>query len=297
LDHFKKNLMETKNVSNQFGFTLVEVLIAIVIMAFITLYAYKMIDEGTDTKDRVTTEDRNLMQTQVALNRIESDFNEYYSPLFSQSKQVASATNDPYQDTNTSFNGPFEGKAKSGIPIPQVFSENKSEITFLTQVNRRKVADSKESNFVWVKYSLRASTDEEDKLVGGMDLVRQTIATNPFSSNLNWNDVRPQILLSNVKTLEISYWDTVNKKYVQSLSDLGENKNVLRAIKVIFTWINKDKNEFKFEKTLRVINPYFNTKNDDLKTNSGGSWGDSAPPSGVSTPDQSSGSGDTGAKF
>lgn len=270
-------------IKTQYGFTLVEVLIAILILSFITLYAYKMIDDGTDTKDKVTSEDRNMMQTLTAMNRIESDFNEIYSPLYSYSKLTAqTAGSDPYQDSSATFNGTFEGKNKNGIPIPQVVSDEKSSIVFLSTANRRKVAGTKESNFVWIKYSLQPTQDEDDKKNGGFDLVRQSISTDPFNSKISWPDIHPQVILSNVKSLEFNFYDERNKKYVTSLSELNENKNNLRSIMVKLVWINHDNNEFNIEKTFRILNPYFNTKQDDL--NVGGTWGDGPPPPGIPTP-------------
>lgn len=256
----------SNSIKNPRGFTLVEVLIAIVILSFITLYAYKMIDDGSDTKERVTSEDRNMMQTLTALNRIETDFNELYSPLFSYAKQGQQSTsNNPYQNNTATFNGAFEGKNKDGIPIPQIISDEKSSIIFLSTINRRKIAGTKESNFVWIKYSLQSSQDEEDRKNGGFDLVRQTISNDPFAPKLNWNDVHPQVILSNVKTLEFNFYDERNKKYVTSLSELNENKDALRSILLKMTWVNHDNNEINIEKIFRVLNPYFNTKQDDLK--------------------------------
>lgn len=283
---------------NNSGFTLIEVLIAIIILSFISLAAYKMIDENTDTKDKITTEDRNLMQTLTALNRIESDFNEFYSPLFAYPKQTVQASNDPYQDTNQSFNSTFEGKTSNGLKIPVVSSDDKSSLVFLSLVNRRKIAETKESNFIWIKYSLKSSTEEDDKKLGGYDLIRQTITADPFATNLNWSDVKEQVILSNVKSLEFNYYDEKNKKYVSSLSDLNEQKNSIRSLKVLFTWVNQDKNEMKFEKVFRVLHPYFNTKLDELKNaQQGGAWGGSTPPDGVPTPPNSTSGGNDEKHF
>lgn len=281
------------------GFTLIEVLIAILILSFISLGAYKMIDESTDTKDRVTTEDRNLMSTLTAMNRIEADFNEIYSPLYSFPKQTVQTNNDPYADTNTSFNSTFEGKTTNGMKIPNITSEEKGSITFLSRVNRRKIAETKESDFVWIKYSVKATQDEEDRKIGGYDLIRQTISTDPFQQSLNWSDVKEQVVLSNLKSFEFQFYDEKNKKYVTSLSDLNENKNNLRNIKVLFTWVNGDKNEFKYEKVFRILMPYFNTKLDELKNGSAtnnGSWGGSNPPDGISDPSNPDSSGGSSGK-
>jgi len=283
-------------LKNPSGFTLLEVLIAILILAFISLSAYKMIDENTTAKDKITTEDRDYMQTLTALTRIESDFNEFYSPLFADSRVLPGTPGAPYQDTTTAFNGNFEGATKKGIPIPLVSSEDKSNLIFLSTVNRRRIAGSKESNFVWIKYSLKATEAEEEKKQGGYDLVRQTISLDPFRPTPNWSDVREQVILSNLKSFEFQFYDERNKRYVGSLSDLNENKNVLRSIKVIFVWVNEDKNEFKFEKNFRVLTPYFNTKQDDLKA-TGGAWGDSQVPPGLPTNPNDSTGGNDGIQY
>jgi prepilin-type N-terminal cleavage/methylation domain-containing protein len=290
------NFNGQSKLENSAGFTLLEVLIAILILAFISLSAYKMIDENTTAKDKITTEDRDYMQTLTALTRIESDFNEFYTPLFSDSRVLPGTPGAPYQDTATTYNGNFEGNTKNGIPIPLVSSEDKSSLIFLTTVNRRRIAGSKESNFVWVKYFLKPTEAEEEKKQGGYDLIRQSISLDPFRPTPNWSDVREQLILSNLKSFEFQYYDERSKRYVGSLSDLNENKNLLRSIKVIFIWINEDKNEFKFEKNFRVLTPYFNTKQDDLKA-AGGSWGDSQVPPGVPTNPNDSTGGNDGIQY
>ncbi len=274
-----------KRYSNELGFTLIEVLIAILILSFISLYASKMIDENITTKEKVTSEDKDLMQTLTALNRIEADFNEFYSPLFTSSIMPPTASNNPYEDSNDNLmNSNFQGKTKNGFSIPNVSSDDKSSFVFLSLSNRRKIAETKESNFMWIKYSLKRTEDEEESKFGGHDLIRQTISTDPFNPSINWSDVKEQVILSNIKTLEFHFYDDRNKKYVTSLSDLNENKNSLRSIKVLFTWVNKDKNEFKFEKIFRVLIPYFNTKQDDLKSTNNGAWDGQAVPPGIPDP-------------
>ena len=75
-------------LKNSEGFTLIEVLIAIVLLAFISLYTYKMIDTNTDTKERVLKEDQLLIQTLTAISRIDVDITQLYSPLYSSPKNT-----------------------------------------------------------------------------------------------------------------------------------------------------------------------------------------------------------------
>lgn len=265
------------HLKNAKGFTLIEVLIAIILLAFISLYTFKMIDNSMDTKERVLKEDQLLLQTLTAVARLDSDFSQLYSPLFAYSR--ANPSTDPniaYQD-NASPKGVFDGKAKNGMIIPIFQSEDKSTLVFFTASNRRKVADSKESRFTWIKYSLRRSEKEaesdDDKnknSKGENELVRQMITSNIYNSDLNWGDVSSQVLLTEIKSLEFSFWDERTKKFTSSLLDLNENKNAPFSIKMELIWIDEENHEQKIVKIFRRMHPFFNTKLDDLGANGTG---------------------------
>jgi prepilin-type N-terminal cleavage/methylation domain-containing protein len=290
LDHFKIR----SHLKNSSGFTLIEVLIAIVLLAFISLYTYKMIDTSTDTKEIVLKEDQLKLQTLTAVSRIDSDITQIYSPLYSYSKgNPATDPNALYQD-NASSKGLFDGKAKNGMIIPQFQSEDKSTLVFFTASNRRKIADTKDSRYTWVKYSIRrtdtANAEKDDRnlnTIGDNELIRQTIATNIYGNDLNWSDVKAQVLLTQVKTVEFSFWDEKSRKFVSSIQDLNENKNTIHSIKLNLVWVDNDNHEQKIEKVFRVLYPFFNTKADDLKT--GGAYGGGAIPPGLPTPPDSDG--------
>jgi uncharacterized membrane protein YgcG len=138
------------------------------------------------------------------------------------------------------------------------------------------VADTKESRFAWVKYSVRAMEPDpenpDDSTAGLSELVRQTITTDIFNPTQDWSKPKFQVVMERIKSLEFSFWDERGKKYTTSLQELNENKNLIRSLKVSIVWIDDDKNEQKIEKAFRVLFPYFNTKLDDLKT--GGAGGD-----------------------
>lgn len=257
------------------GFTLMEVLIAITVLAFISFSTYKMVNTNTDTKEKVIKEDRQVVQTLTAVGRLDSDISQMANPLYSASKQApAAASSDPYADTNSNANGAFDGKTATGALIPQFKSEDKSTIVFFTQSNRRKNEDSKESRFAWIRYSLQPMEPDpenpDDKTSGLYELVRQSISTDIYNPNLDWSKPKSQSVMEKIKGLEFSFWDERGKKYTTSLQDLNENKNVIRSIKVNIVWVDDESHEQKFEKTFRVLNPYFNTKQDDIKNGPGG---------------------------
>ena len=284
-----KNLLK-----NNAGFTLIEVLIAIILLAFISLYTFKMVDNSTDTKDRVLKEDQVLLQGLTAISRIDIDISQLYSPLYYEQKSTpATDPNLAYQDSDSN-KGSFDGKTKSGQLIPQFQSDDKSSITFLTTSNRRKISDTKESRYKWVKYSVRKSEHEDiaadDKKTNSHadnELIRQTISTNIYNRDLNWSDVKAQILLTQIKNVEFTFWDERTKKYVTSLQDLNENKSAIRSVKLEIIWIDDNNHEQKIEKIFRILTPYFNSKLDAIGT--GGAYGDSSVPPGVPDPNDPTG--------
>jgi prepilin-type N-terminal cleavage/methylation domain-containing protein len=279
-------LMKMKNNS---GFTLIEVLIAIVLLAFVSLYTFKMVSTSTDTKETVVKEDQTIVQTLTAVARLDSDFSQIYTPLSSSSK--VSPQNDNYANYSDSLNSNtlFDGNTKNGKLIPQFQSLEKSNVIFFTAANRRKVQDTKESRFAWVKYSLRKmEKDDEDqsttKRDGEYELIRQTITTNLFGNELDWSNAKAQVLMEHIKNLEFSFWDMRAKKFTTSVLELNELKNYPRALKMNLTWIDENNHEQTIVKTFRPLNPYFNTKLDDIagsqsaNSNSGAYGGSEVPP-------------------
>lgn len=299
----KLELFKTIHIKKDSGFTLVEVLIAIMLLAFISLQTFRMVDNSTSTKENVLREDQVLLQTLTAISRLDADISQLYSPLYAYSK--ANPVTDPnaiYQD-NATPRGAYDGKTKNGIIIPQFNSEDKSTLVFLTMANRRKIADTKESRFSWVRYSVRRSenSDEDDATkddkianVGEYELVRQTISTNIYVNELNWADVKAQVLMTHVKSVEFTFWDERNKKFSNSLLDLNENKNAIRSLKMDLSWVDEDNHEQKIEKIFRILHPYFNSKLDDVKM---GVPTNGALPPGEVTPNQDGDQGEADAHF
>lgn len=284
------------HIKNHSGFTLVEVLIAIMLLAFISLQTFRMVDDSTATKENVLREDQALLQSLTAISRLDTDISQLYSPLYAYSKATpATDPNAIYQDNATS-SGSFDGKTKNGMIIPQFRTEDKSTLIFLTTSNRRKIADTKESRFSWVRYSIRRSekTDEEPINAqtpnqGENELVRQTISTNIYSNELDWADVKAQVLMTNIKSIEFSFWDVRAKKFASSLSDLNEYKNTIRSLKMDLVWVDENNHEQKIEKIYRILHPFYNTKLDDVKN--AGAYGGSTAPPGVPDPNEVGGQG------
>ena len=277
--------MEKQNlIHNQKGFTLVEVLISIVLMAFVALTTYQITDSSINTKENVTKEDREIMQVLTMLNRMESDFQESYSPLFFDAKASSSsvsmddASTGNYSNDISYFEGNknFNSKTKSGHLIPYYLAEEKGTIQFLSAAHRRRIEGKKESRFVWIKYSLRntnaeSNEDNAEEKRAEYELIRQSYPSDVYAKEIDWEKIPAQVVIQNIKELEFQFWDERTKKFTANLNDLNENRYNIRSIKVVFTWVDADKNEQKFEKNFRTLWPYFNPKQDDLLNNSANS--------------------------
>lgn len=70
------------SASNQSGFTLLEILIAITLLAFITIGVVDITDNAVATKERTTEINENNLQVETAMSRFEWDFSQIYSPLY-----------------------------------------------------------------------------------------------------------------------------------------------------------------------------------------------------------------------
>lgn len=271
---FNKNLSQFLQLLNTSeGFTLIEVLVAIAILSFISLATYQMIDTNTNTKEMVIREDEEIVSTLAAIARIDSDFSQIYTPLFYESKELPSSkagNGSPYsEDLYSNPNGSFLGRTKNGLVIPQFFSDDKTTVVFFTSASRRKFVNSKESRYAWVRYSLRATEsdpadDPDSKQKGLNELIRQVYTADIYHANIDWSNLPSQVLMKNIKKLEFQFWDERAKKFTASLHDLNENKFIMRALKLGLSWVNRDGNDQEVSRIFRSLYPYFNTKKDDL---------------------------------
>jgi prepilin-type N-terminal cleavage/methylation domain-containing protein len=268
------------------GFTLIEILIAIVILSLLMLGVYSMIDNSSLTQENVTKEDRQYLQVETALNRMESDFANFYTPLFFTSRynpleerQSSGAFGDDGRDDfdNKPANEQtalrlfrpterFPGITRKGIPIPVVLNEAKDELGFMTSLNKRRMANAKQSRFAWVRYSLRNSEkreDDERKERGEYELVRQYSADNPFMIDFDWDEVKAHTLLKDVASLSFHYWDSQKRRWVDSIREINADPNLIRIIKVKLSYVDRMGNREDLERILRSQWPLFDTVQDD----------------------------------
>lgn len=263
--------------SKQSGFTLLEILIAITLLAFITIGVVNITDNAAQTKERTTEVNENNLQIETAMSRFEWDFSQIYSPLYFSSVmnmnqnigvdgqpisgtqpngtqsgatpgQVNPQLQQYYEQLISRFerNEHFISVSKDGHPIPRFYAPEKSIFEFFTTSNRRKVENTKQSHFAWVRYSLadQEQTEEEETNTNIpkslKSFVRYFSADDPYGDqriNVQENQlVKAAVLLRNVEYLEFQFWDYQRRKWETNLRNIESGESLVRGVKLIITW-------------------------------------------------------------
>jgi prepilin-type N-terminal cleavage/methylation domain-containing protein len=265
-----------KFIKNQKGFTLIEVLIAITVLSLLMAMMYGIVQDSTDTKDKITSEDREALQLVTALERIELDISQLYSPLYfsapyskfnnedreiDDEEEDDSKTIDPLSAFEASER--FPAITTSGDIVPALLNESKTELVFMTTSNRRILEDSKQSRFSWVRYSIRTMSRETERKGAQYELVRAVETENIYNKEFIWDKVKEHVLLREIKSFQFQFWNKETKKFVDSLDNLAKDKLTPRIIKVQIVWISKDDSEIEIERTFRPLFPFFDTEKDE----------------------------------
>ena len=216
---FQKHIHQAK------GFSLIEVMVAIAILSFIVMAIVSVTGSSQDTAVRVVEEDRQILQVETAMSRLEWDISQIYSPLYFSHAMEPTGLNETQ---GQAYNQMIEGYATNprfafpsyeGLPVPIYASEDKNSFTFFTTSNRRKFRNVKQSHFAWVRYSLKDPAEvgspregeigeEEEEEETGMVLTRKFVAEDVFNQEeIQWDDVKSQALLRNIEKLVFEFWN------------------------------------------------------------------------------------------
>lgn len=265
--------------SNQKGFTLLEILIAIVILSFITFGVVQITDDAVNTKERTLQINEDNLQIETALSRMDWDFSQAFSPLYFSTPMVF--TNQPTDPTADSENQQnylnmyreqlrsrfqvsqhFSSVSTDGIPIPRYYAPEKNVFEFMTTSNRRKVQNTLQSHLAWIRYSL------EDMSIDPNEERNENIPSNTknlvryISNSDPWNDMRMDIedyekvkkavLLENVENLEFEFWDLDRRKWETSLRNIKNGEGLIRGVRMKITWYDESGNKRNLTKVFRT---------------------------------------------
>jgi hypothetical protein len=278
-----------KKISNS-GFTIIEVMISVILLSFITIAVITNTNENFEITDRIVKEDKDMLKVYSALALMNWDFSQIYSPLyfsekFNMDKLAISVQNreDPLyalrENLQRSINQKYRNNplfyipSADGTPIPRFKQPDKFTFEFFTTSNRRVIENSKVSNFSWVVYTLEAPTNEdieyrkengeESKQSFGSNLVRYQFSSNPFiDTDIDFKELSPQILMENVEKMEFTFWNTRKEKFT-ALKDIVDGQGWIQAIKVQIEYKDIYERPEKIEKIFRPLWPLYNPLNDD----------------------------------
>lgn len=246
------------------GMTLVEILIAITLLSFIGLGTVTMMDNSFQTKESVLKEDDESLQIESAMARLEWDFSQIFSPLYYSRKKVPGINGkqgiSQQSDNRFGRSQRFVYENQAGHPVPRFFNPDERTFEFMTASNRRKMENSRQSDYAWVRYSLMPSAVDPDETVakrrGLMDLVRTYSADNPYTDDDRaLEEVKHYKLLTHVSRLRFRFWDPVKAKYVDSTREVQGLEHILWGLQVEVTWVNTNGVEETVTKTFRPIWP------------------------------------------
>ena len=259
------------NVNNHAGLTLLEVLIAVTILAFMSLAVIETTNNSADSKDSIIAEDRELLQVETALDRLNWDFSQIYTPLYHTQKFKIDkrAENETREKQRILLENPiygrggrFSGPDFFGRPIPIISQDGKEAIEFYTKGHRRRFQDSKESEFAWVRYEFRSYKGEDESKQGLLELVRYYRPTNIHSSDGDLQELPATILSNRIVEYTWFFWDEKNGKWEESLSRTSNPPNFLRGLKLEIKWQRgSDKREEFISRVYRTIWPRFKPEN------------------------------------
>ena len=257
--------------ANRQGLTLIEILVATTIMAFLVVSVVVATNQALDNKILIIREDRELLQVETALDRLNWDFSQIYTPLYhtrvfkldpnarSRSKRKLDLLQaNPLYEGRKRFRQPdFYGR-----PIPVITQDGKEAIEFFTKANRRRFENSDESEFAWVRYEFRPYSGEDEDKQELFELVRFYAAGNIYHAELELQDLPATVLMNQVSEYAFLFWDEQNKKWEKNLGSVRRGKSILRGLKLEIKWRRgADQIEEFSSKTCRTIWPYFSPEN------------------------------------
>jgi len=251
-------------INDSSGFSLIEVLVATIMLAFMVYAVTTVSDNALDATQTVVNEDREYLQVLTAFSRIKRDIEHIYSPLYFARKFTPNPDNPQdfqlaqYLSGKFKENDNFAFAIRSGLPVPLFEAEEKSSLKIFTLTNRRKLENSKESRFAWVSYRLESNESEEESKQGLFNLMREQAGENIYiTDDTLFEKPKSFPLMDNVVSLTFEYWDREKRKWREKITEVPNGKNIIRGVKIVLEWKDKEGVEHIEQRIFRPLFPYF----------------------------------------
>lgn len=255
---------------NKKGFTLLEVLIAICVLAFISVGILQAVQQTYGLRIALSTEGDFYNSIRLSMNILQRDLTSVFSPLnlvpnptpspsagsAAQPPPPGTAPPDPMLAQEFEYWGPAIDK--TGIR-PSRFVGTENKLTFVTNSHLRVYKDSQESEFAKVAYDL--ATDDVDK---SAQMLVKTESPDAFSLDTDRKDSNQRVfaLLHGIKKFKYRFYRKDKDTWGPSWdSDSDEQKNLYPDIVELTVQVEQAKLSFdgtflfRPEMPLRAINP------------------------------------------
>jgi len=249
------------------GFSLVEILVAVTILSFITLGIAAFTDGSITKAIKVTNEDIESLQIETAMSRLEWDISHLYSPLYfdhsmdpqgmtPEEGEIYNQLADYYQN-----NTRFAFVSYNGLPVPIIKHPEKTELIFFTTSNRRKVQDIKQSHFSWVMYQLQDEEHDEGETkieAKTFALTRKTYSKNVYApEEIDWDDVKTQVLMHKITKITYEFWNPETNKWGENLDIIKNGNHMIRGLRVTLKYLDPTNIEVTSVRVFRPLFPFF----------------------------------------
>ncbi len=201
--------MKNSNLQNNqstAGFTLLEVLIAMVILVFISVATYQTIIETYKLRESLSTEGNFYNGIRLSTTILQRDISLIYSPLISMPAQKNN-TNGPPQTTSPTDDAgqssTFWSPAVSDIGVrPSHFIGTENKLSFIALSHIRIYKDSPESEFAKITYEIK-----NDPQNSGTVMLVKTESPNAFTGDdVQDTFSRSYEILHGIKKLTYTYY-------------------------------------------------------------------------------------------
>lgn len=209
------------------GFTLVEVLIAVAITAFLGVAMSMAFGSTFSAKDTVEASAERFRGVRGAFSRMSREIGAAYVSDRYDSRRYRDAFDRP---TN------FVGQA--------------DRLLFTSMAHQRRWVDAKESDQMVVEYSLKTSREKDRK--NQYDLIRREKVV--LEERMDREGVE-DVLMENVKKLEFEYWSPEKKQWEREWDTRRPDQRSLLPTRVRITVLvaNEDNKDVRYTTQTRVM--------------------------------------------
>ena len=178
---------------NTKGFTLIEVLISITLLAFISILIYNATTRGYDVNRKLGIESSEFTNLIVSMQNLEKDIAQIYSPILPVDKSMENSA----AITVTGF---WSKPIRSDGIRRSRFIGTREKITFINNANHRLQTNSPESDLLKVTWEIIHNKNNN------FSLVRSTDTDVFVYDEISEQKVKPVPLLDNLSSAKFSFY-------------------------------------------------------------------------------------------